>query len=183
MAQGGGFQRRGMLSKRRETNPWKVFQSQLPHVQVSLPPLMDQCAPSVFAASNFLFSPPQNNEGHMIMKKGPRKKANQTRQSLPEGYKFAGFDSAQKFPNAKERLHNILQGAAKEHKLNFVSEQVQSGFWKAELQINWPHAMCFCGEGWEKREAEKRAAALACDELEVIDERSGASCMCYSETQ
>lgn len=78
-----------------------------------------------------------------------------------------GFEASQRFPNAKERLHNVLQGALKGHSLRFDSKEVQGKFWQATVRIPWPMELSFCGEGPSKKEAEKNVAAIACIELEV----------------
>ena len=79
---------------------------------------------------------------------------------------FVGYEAAQRFPNAKEKLHNIIQGAMKGNSLTFNGKQVED-FWQCTVQLPWPRPMSFYGEGSTKREAEKNVAAIACVELEV----------------
>ena len=77
-----------------------------------------------------------------------------------------GFDASQRFPNAKERLHNVLQGAMKGNSMRFDSREAGDK-WQATVNIPWPREMSFYGEGPSKKEAEKNVAAIACAELEV----------------
>lgn len=79
-----------------------------------------------------------------------------------------GFEASQRFPNAKEKLHNVLQGAMKGHSLTFNCQVVKGQFWKASVKIPWPREMTFYAEGPSRKEAEKNAAAIACVELERI---------------
>lgn len=78
-----------------------------------------------------------------------------------------GFEASQRFPNAKEKLHNVLQGAMKGHSLTFNCQVVNGQFWEATVEIPWPRKMTFYAEGPTRKEAEKNAAAIACVELEV----------------
>ena len=87
-------------------------------------------------------------------------------QSTSHTRHFVGCEAAQRFPNAKEKLHNILQGAMKGNSLAFNSKQVEN-FWQCTVHLPWPRPMSFYGEGLTKREAEKNVAAVACVELEV----------------
>lgn len=77
-----------------------------------------------------------------------------------------GFEASQRFPNAKEKLHNVLQGAMKGHSLMFESKDVGK-FWQATVNVPWPRQMSFYGEGPSRKEAEKNVAAIACVDLEV----------------
>ena len=86
---------------------------------------------------------------------------------IPPDYKFLGVHAELRFPNAKEKLHNIIQGAIKGQKLQYQYENVSGIFWKARLEITWPQVFNVVGEGFERRDAEKRAAAMACLKLEV----------------
>lgn len=86
---------------------------------------------------------------------------------LPPGYTFLGVHEEQRFPNAKEKLHNVLQGAIKNQKLKYQYENVSGVFWKVRLEIPWPQVFNVVGEAFEKKDAEKRAAAIACLKLEV----------------
>lgn len=79
---------------------------------------------------------------------------------------FVGREAAQLFPNAKEKLHNIIQGAMKGNALTFNGKQVED-VWQCTVHLPWPRPMSFYGEGATKREAEKNVAAIACVELEV----------------
>lgn len=79
---------------------------------------------------------------------------------------FVGCEAAQRFPNAKEKLHNIIQGAMKGNALTFNGKQVED-VWQCTVHLPWPRPMSFYGEGLTKREAEKNVAAIACVELEV----------------
>ena len=79
---------------------------------------------------------------------------------------FVGCEAAQRFPNAKEKLHNIIQGAMKGNALTFNGKQVED-VWQCTVHLPWPRSMSFYGEGSTKREAEKNVAAIACVELEV----------------
>lgn len=86
---------------------------------------------------------------------------------LPPDYKFLGVHAEQRFPNAKEKLHNIIQGAIKEQKLRYQYENISGIFWRVRLEIPWPQVFNVVGEAFERRDAEKRAAAMACLKLEV----------------
>ena len=85
---------------------------------------------------------------------------------------FVGCEAAQRFPNAKEKLHNIIQGAMKGNSLTFIGKQVED-VWQCTVHLPWPRPMSFYGEGSTKREAEKNVAAIACVELEVGQFRRG----------
>ena len=78
-----------------------------------------------------------------------------------------GFEASQRFPNAKEKLHNVLQGAMKGHSLVFDSREVEGKFWQSTLRIPWPRELSCYGEGPSRKEAERNVAAIACVELEV----------------
>lgn len=102
-------------------------------------------------------------------KKAPtfsRQKQNTTVKLKP-AHICVGFEASQRFPNAKEKLHNVLQGAMKGHSLRFECKEVGNKFWQAAVCIPWPRQMSFYGQGPTKKEAEKNVAAIACAELEV----------------
>ena len=99
----------------------------------------------------------------------PPKKAPTTRQNTTvkkPAHICVGFEASQRFPNAKERLHNVIQGAMKGNSLRFECKEGDK-FWKATVCIPWPREMSFYGEGPSRKEAEKNVAAIACVELEV----------------
>ena len=110
-----------------------------------------------------------NRTAHFKRSRGSSSSIRETGSSnLPEDYKFAGMEVQARFPSPKEKLHNILQTATKQHKgANYTHRYVNGQYWQATVNITWPEPMSFTGEGFEKRSAERRAAALACDHLMV----------------
>lgn len=83
--------------------------------------------------------------------------------------RLAGFEAEKRFPNAKERIHNILQNVTKTHnKLTYKFQRINKRVGKATLGIPWPNFYFeVTGEGVDKKQAERRAAALALLKLEV----------------
>ena len=87
---------------------------------------------------------------------------------IPIDYKFAGMEVQSRFPNPKEKLHNILQCATKQPRgVHYTHANVDGQYWSATVHMEWPRASSFTGEGFEKKDAERRAAALACAHLLV----------------
>lgn len=83
--------------------------------------------------------------------------------------RLAGYEAEKRFTNSKERIHNVLQNATKtHHKLNYRYQKANSHVWKATVGIPWPSSYFeVTGEGCDKKQAERRAAALALLRLEV----------------
>lgn len=83
--------------------------------------------------------------------------------------RLAGFEAEKRFTNSKERIHNVLQNATKtHHKLNYRYQRVNSQVWKATVGVPWPSSYFeVTGEGLDKKQAERRAAAQALLRLEV----------------
>ena len=127
------------------------------------PPLMS-CPPprGPFPSQDFVIG------GGPIQQSRPRARAPKPAgQNTPKTRHFVGSEAVQRFPNAKEKLHNIIQGAMKGNSLTFIGKQVEDNFWKCTVNLPWPRPMSFYGEGSTKREAEKNVSAVACVELEV----------------
>lgn len=125
------------------------------------PPLMSRSFARGFSSSqDFVIG------GGPIQDSAPPKRATKPSQGTLKARHFVGCEAAQRFPNAKEKLHNIIQGAMKGNALTFNGKQVEN-FWQCTVHLPWPRPMSFYGEGSTKREAERNVAAIACVELEV----------------
>ncbi|KAJ7390027.1 mitochondrial large ribosomal subunit assembly [Desmophyllum pertusum] len=153
-----GFQRpRGNFGPR-----FSSFQARPRPPMIRPPSLMSCPSPRVpFSSQDFVIG-----GGPIQQNKPPSKAPGPSSQTQGSTRHFTGCEAAQRFPNAKERLHNILQGALKGNGLTFDGRQVEVNFWQTKLHIPWPRPMSFYGEGSTKREAERNVAALACIELE-----------------
>ena len=128
------------------------------------PPLMRGPPPGVpFSSQDFVIVGGPIQQTQPLPSQGPRHSS----QNSSITRHFRGSEAAQRFPNAKEKLHNILQGVLKGNSLFFVGKQLDVDFWQSTVNVPWPRPMSFYGEGSSKRDADKNAAALACVELEV----------------
>ena len=160
MAHSSGFPR----SKNDTFRPrFSSFQGPSPSNMAHPPPLMSGPPPRVpFPSQDFLIG-----GGPIQQTRPPSQPWRPPNRNSPTSRHFRGSEAAQRFPNAKEKLHNILQGALKGNSLSFSNKQVDFNLWQSTVTIPWPRPMSFYGDGLSKREAEKNAAALACVELEV----------------
>ncbi|XP_078378634.1 uncharacterized protein LOC144661700 [Oculina patagonica] len=161
MAHSRGFQRpRGNNFEPR----FSSFQARpRPRMIRPPPPLMSwppPCGP--FSSQDFVVGGGPIQESRL-----PSKAPKPLFQNTSQTRHFVGCEAAQRFPNAKEKLHNILQGAMKGNSLVFKGKQVQN-FWQCTVHLPWPRPMTFYGEGSTKKEAEKNVAAIACVELERL---------------
>lgn len=89
--------------------------------------------------------------------------------SLDMGDDAGALTALSQFPNPKTLLANVLQIATSSLPRDNMHYHCESGKTKVcTLTLKWPHPMTFVATSRRKSEAEKKAAALACQKLKSL---------------